>query len=200
MNLRRGFRRITFVLSVFVALTAAISCFLGVFDGSISERGAYNDSKDDYENITQFWLVWDVNGWEKYEVVKHLLSSYERPYSLSAPFDFGSGTVYLHPQDVFPGINKNMLYMPLAALDKEAQTAKEIAIREARRKVESYEYWGTKSTPTIILISIVVALVSAGLGYLSTWVIVWFSGMTIYNFFKWLILGFHDDKPVETKK
>lgn len=198
MNVRRGFRRITFVLGILVALTTAIFCFLVVFDDLNHRRVLYDNTKHDYENIAQFWVLWDTTGWSggKYETVKHLLSSYEQPYPLSAPFDFGSRIVYLHPQDVFPGINKNMLYMPLAALDKEAQTAKAKAIQEVRRKVESYEYWGTKSTPTVILIGVIAALAGAGFGYFVTWVAIWFCGRAIYKFFKWLILGFRDDTPM----
>ncbi len=201
MNFRRGFRRIIFVLSVLVAWTAAVGCFANFTDYLNSERGAYNNSKNSYENITQFWLVWDANEWigGNREAVRNLLnlqtndSGYQ--YELrEGKFTFDNGKVVtLYASEVFPGINKDMLYMPLNVLDKAAQSAKEQAIENAKQRLKTHECWGTRSTTSFILISIVVALAGASTGYLITWSILWFGGMAMYRIFRWLIIGFRDD-------
>jgi hypothetical protein len=186
-----------------VAWVATVFCFAGFSDYLNSERGAYNNSKNSYENITQFWLVWDANEWigGNREAVRNLLnlqtndSGYQ--YELrEGKFTFDSGKVVtLYASEVFPGINKDMLYMSLNVLDKAAQSAKEQAIENAKQQLKTHEYWGTKSTTSFILIGIVAALAGASIGYLITWAVLWFGGMAIYKFFRWMILGFHDDIP-----
>jgi len=207
MNFRRGFGRITFVLSVLSALTTAIFCFLLVVLGTlIPERVAYNNSKNSYENIAQFWLVWDANEWigGNREAVRNLLnlqtndSGYQ--YELrEGKFTFDNGKVVtLYASEVFPGINKDMLYVPLNVLDKAAQSAREQAIENAIQRIKDYEYWGTKSTATFILIGIIATLAGSVFGYFTTWIIIWFGGMAIYKFLRWIIFGFRDDIPQKT--
>lgn len=203
MNFRRGFRRIIFVLSMLVAWVATVGCFASFSDYLNSERGAYNNSKNSYENITQFWLVWDANEWigGNREAVRNLLNlqTNDRGYQYElreGKFTFNNGKVItLNASEVFPGINKDMFYMPLNVLDKAAQSAKEQAIENAKQRLKTHEFWGTKSTTSFILISIVAALAGASIGYLITWSILWFGGMAIYKFFRWMILGFRDDTP-----
>jgi hypothetical protein len=190
MNFKRGFRRIIFILSLLVALTAATFCFVIVLSNWEDHCYAYDDSKNNLENVTMFWRVWETDGWivGKYGIVKHLLDSRTQYLDL-AGFDVGDKKVYIKWYDVFPGINETMLSMPLATLDKEAQTAKRQAIEKAKREIARHEYWGTKNTIETIFIGIAAALGVAGLGFLVTWVI----GIAVYKFFEWLILGFRDD-------
>ena len=186
-----------------VAWVATVGCFASFSDYLNSERGAYNNSKNSYENITQFWLVWDANEWigGNREAVRNLLNlqTNDRGYQYElreGKFTFNNGKVItLNASEVFPGINKDMFYMPLNVLDKAAQSAKEQAIENAKQRLKTHEFWGTKSTTSFILISIVAALAGASIGYLITWSILWFGGMAIYKFFRWMILGFRDDTP-----
>jgi hypothetical protein len=204
MNFRRGFQRIIFVLSTLVALTAAIFCFFLATGILIPERAAYNNSIKSYESITRFWLVWDANEWigGNREAVRNLLNlqtnDWGYQYELrEGKFTFDNGEVItLNASDVFPGINKDMLYVPLDVLEKAAQSAKEQANEKAKQRLKDHEYWGTKSTITFVLIGMVAALVGAVLGFLATWII----STSIYRFIEWLILGFRDDKPIGVDK
>jgi hypothetical protein len=210
MNLRHGFKRITVVLSLLVALIAAVLGFVSILDTWNYECNTYNEYKNDYENITNFWLIWDANGWigGKYETVRHLLnlrqSGNEQYQYGSTEFDFGDKVVTLYTHNVFPGINKNMLYMPLDALDIDAQAAKEEAVKNAEKRMEQYEWWGERKTDEVILLCILVALVCAIIGYLGTWVVLWFGGMALYKFgskfIRWLVQGFRDDMREQVEK
>jgi hypothetical protein len=204
MNIRRGFRRITFVLSILVACTAAAFCSASFSDYLNSERGAYNNSKNSYENINQFWLVWDANEWigGNREAVRNLLNlqTNDRGYQYElreGKFTFDNGKVVtLHASEVLPGINKDMLYVPLDVLEKAAQSAKEQSIEKAKRRLKDHEYWWTKSTITFVLVCMVAALVGAALGFLATWI----ASTSIYRFIEWLILGFRDDTRDKIEK
>jgi hypothetical protein len=194
MNLRRGLKRITFILSLLVALIAAALGFVGVFDTWNHECNKYNIYKNNYEDITNFWLVWDEDGWVdgKYKIISDLLNS-PPPY---VRFRIGDKEVVIEQDDVFPGINEEMLHMSLDVLDKKAQTAKEIAILIAKNEMQQYEWWGKKGTDEAVLLSVLTALGCAAIGYLGTWVIIWFGGIVIYKFIRWLISGFHEDEKV----
>jgi hypothetical protein len=157
---------------IVASLIPGLFCFLIIFDLFDSERYAYSKSKNDYENITQFWLVWDANEWigGNREVIRNLLNQQTdnrgNQYELrEGRFTFSNNkVVILHADDVFPGICRDMLYVSSDILDKAAQTAKEQAIKNAKQRLKSHEYWGTKSTT--ILISMVAALAGTVVSYL----------------------------------
>jgi len=54
MNLERGFRRITLVLSVIIGLGAWFLFFVVIFAGWDYERSRYSKYKSDYDNISYF--------------------------------------------------------------------------------------------------------------------------------------------------
>ena len=78
MNFKRGFCRIIFVLSLLASLASGIMCFGIVCETWDSEQVAYNDSKNEYEEIGYFWSVWDSDGWVdgKHKIVETLLSQH----------------------------------------------------------------------------------------------------------------------------
>lgn len=193
MNLKRGFRRIIFVLSLLASLTSAVLCFFAVLDTWDSERVAYDNSINDHENIVAFWRIWDQDGWVagKKEIVGELLDNGWVRFNVD-----DNKVACLYTNKVFPGIDKNMLQISLNSLDKYAQTAKKQAIESAKQRVKSHEYWGTKNTIAAIIICIVAAFGVAGLGFLITWII----GVAIYKFFEWLILGFRDETHNQIEK
>jgi len=200
MNLRRGFRRIALVLSLVVALIAGILSFVTILETWESEHFWYSKQKNHYEDITNFWLVWDADGWTdgRYEIVRNLLNSE------IAQFDFGNGIVYLYVYDVFPGIHEDMLSVPLPIWEEKAQTAKENAIQNARKQMKQHEWWGEKRSSEIILLGTLAALVGAAVGYLGAWVVLWFGGMALYKFgskfIRWLVQGFRDNTPEQVEK
>jgi hypothetical protein len=192
MNLRHGFKRITFILSLFVAIIAAVLSFVGIFDTWDYEHNMYTQYKNNYEDITNFWLIWDADGWVdgKHGIIRHLLNSPTQYVG----FLFGDKDVYLKQYDVFPGISEEMLHMSLDVLDKKAQAAKERAILSAEKEMKQYEWWGKKRTDEAILLSVLTALSSAAVGYLGTWVVIWFGGIIIYKFIRWLMSGFRENE------
>ncbi|MCK4753516.1 MAG: hypothetical protein KAS75_08710 [Planctomycetes bacterium] len=204
MNLKRGFRRAIFVLSLLIALITAVLAFVATYDTCDYNRRMYYEYKNDYENITMFWINWDTDGWDvgQRAVVRHLLNS--RTEYGGAEFVFGDKTVTLHCWDVFPGINEVMLSMPLDVLNKEAQTAKENALKRIEENLKSYDSWGKITFSGVILLAILAALGGAIAGYLGIWVL-WFGGIAIYKFviskfIKWLVQGFRDDTPEQVEK
>ena len=198
MNFKRGFRRVVFVLSLLASLTVAVLCFSQVLSIRDYEKDEYNDSINTLENITMFWLVWDEDGWNrtKREVIRHLFnpttySYYSDYFDYSGScFTFDDMDVWLRARDIFPGYNEDdLLSMPLTTLDEEAQNVKRQAVAEATREVARHEFWGTMDISGAIFIGMAAALGGAGLGFLVPWII----SVAVYNFSKWLILGFHDD-------
>lgn len=184
MKLERGFRRITLILSILVGVGACFLCFVFIFESWDYERWRYDNYKDDYDNITYFWTVWDANGWDggKRSVVQHFLDS-EDNY---ASFDIRGEKVNLNTYDVFPGIGKEMLDLPLDALDQNAKTAKEKALKKIENNLKAHERWGNKTMPETISLSILASLPAGAIGFL----VVWF----LFFVLRWLIRGFCTDR------
>jgi hypothetical protein len=182
MKLERGCRRITLVLSVVIGLWAWLLCFVLISDGWDYECRRYSMYKDDYENITYFWDVWDANGWSrgKRSVVKNFLESKSR--KSSAPFEIRGETVYLDADDVFPGIYMDMLDLPLDSLDEKAKTAKEKAYKTIEKNIKSHELWGNKRLSEIICLSILASLPAGLIGFLAVWF--------FFFLLRWLVRGF----------
>jgi len=192
LNLRRGFKRITALLSIIIGLGAWSLCSGLLFSIWDYEREQYNEYRDDYQNIAYFWSVWDVNGWSggKKGVVEHLLESENSYYG--APFAVGDKTIHLKAYDVFPGIDKDMLNMPLYVLDEKSQVAKKKAVKAIRNNMEMYEYWGKRTSSHIVLLSIVVGLPAGVIGFS----VVWF----LFFLLRWLVRGFGSDTDETCKK
>jgi len=185
MNLERGFKRITLVLSIVIGLGTWFLCFVFICDSWDRERSIYSRYKKDYDNISYFWEVWDANGWSggKRSIVQHFLDS--KDYYYFAPFEIGGETVYLNGRAVFPGINRDMLDLRLDSLDEKAKTAKEKALKIAKNDLERHELWGNKELPEIVSLSILAALPAGVMVFL----IVWF----FFLLLRWLIRGFFSD-------
>jgi len=105
LNMRRGYRRITILLSIVTWLICSCFIFL-IWNG---ERRLYNDDKKDYDGIISFWHVWDSNRWEagNIGIIEYLLDN-EDSY---ASFTINNETVFLKTYYVFPNIHKDMLTM-----------------------------------------------------------------------------------------
>jgi hypothetical protein len=192
MNVKRGFRRIIFILSTIVAALTAFFCFFTVFNTLVAQQNAYNYSSEEYKNITEFWRVWDQDGWSsgKYQVIRSLLD--ETSEYVGTSFYLNGKQIKTSPQDIFPGVNRAMVYISISELNKEAQVAKQKAIENITNKVKSYEYWGTKSRNELILVSVAAALAGVVLGYAGAWVIFWFGGLAVCRFFAWMAHGFNE--------
>lgn len=187
LNLRRGFRRITLLLSIVVALVAWLICFVFVFDSWDVERSRYSAYKVNYYDIGRFWHYWDANDFDarKREVIQYLLDSADSD-SDARFLKVSDGQWYdAKAYELFPGIRKEMLDMPLHSLDEKANAAKEIALKRAEKKIKAHERWGNKSLPVTICFSMLAALPA---GVLSL-AVVWF----IYFLLIWLTLGFRID-------
>ena len=187
VNLRRGYRRITLLVSIIAALVAWLICVL--FVGTIwdEERRLYNADKKNYDGIVWFWHVWDANGWEagkkgitQYLLNKTICDGYAQIDGASDDEGF-----FVKAWDVFPGIENIMPDMPLHSLDEQAKAAKEVALERAAKNSKNHERWGNKSLHVIISLSVLAALPTGMVGFVFVWL--------IYFLVRWLILGFRND-------
>jgi len=151
--------------------------------------------------VSYFWAVWDANGWSggKRSVIQYILDSKSKQ-SL-APFKIHDETVYLNADNVFPGINRDMLDLPLdyievkahkdgldlrpVTLDDKAKTAKEKALKTIENNLKNHEFWGNKTLPEIICFSNLSALPAGVIAFS----VVWF----IFFLLRWLVRGFCSD-------
>jgi len=192
MNVERGFRRITLLLSIVVGLGIwLISSFI-IFSVWEDEHLQYNKCEEDYDNIQWFWSVWDANGWDvgNRSVIQHLLDSKDA-YKL-APFKKRDETIYLKPEQVFPGIKKSVLENPPDFLNWTAQNSKSKALKEAREKVRRHRKWGNKKISEMIALSVVTGLPIGAAGFIVIWL--------IFFLLRWLVRGFCGDMIYESDK
>ena len=195
MSVKFGYRRIILILSTMAAVAIGFSCFCTVYYSLTAKQDMYNRHCNDYDTIAEFWSVWDGDRLSsgKYEVIRNLLGMKSR---LGSALVINSKKVSLHPQEIFPGVNKSMINMSMSALNEEAQVAKQQAIEEVTKKIETYEYWGTKSSKEIILVSAGAALAGIVLGYCGIWLILWLVGREGCKFIAWIAYGFNEGKSM----
>jgi len=177
LNIRRGFRRITILLSI----VAWLICSLFVAAGWEEERVRYNVARKKHKQVVYFWRVWDANNWKagNQGIIEGLLK--ERFIT----FDMNGETAFLKDYEVFPGIHKDMLTMTKHSLDENSKAAKDLALERAFEKIKDHERWGSKSIPVIICLSVLAALPAGVISFIVF--------CFIYFIVRWLILGFRID-------
>lgn len=192
MNWERGFRRIALLLCIVVALGCGILSG-GLTLGELSsDKQIYDDYQDDFDNISYFWLVWDVNGWSsgKKGVIRYLLDNKEK-YSDASFSKGGDETFYLSPDDVFPGIGKDMLDMPPDVLSQKCKEVKKQAFEKIQNQIKSFEKCNRTFTK-IASMSIGVGIFFCAIGFTVIWL--------VYLLLRWLVLGFCGKPKDEPKQ
>lgn len=183
LNLRRGLKRITFVLSILGAISAAL-CSLASMDGYIrNQKEYYEDAKTDYATVTKFWDAWDNNLFkDKYLVIKEFCDKF------MVTFDGKSipGST-LFP---YPFLSEELLTMPSNLVEEQAALARKDALGSAWTRIVKTMDWGTMSSAKVALFMIFASLTGLIIGFLSVWGIFWYGGLAIYSFFKWIANGF----------
>lgn len=77
-------------------------------------------------------------------------------------------------------------------ISREAQ-ADRIAKQSAEIEELKRSFWINLSKEELVGLCIMVGLGGAVVGYVGTWLALWFGGLAIYKLIKWLILGFRDN-------
>jgi hypothetical protein len=201
LNYRRGYQRIVFVLSVLIAFAISMTIIFDIYTVWEYESREYENAKMEYQNvqnqyndIAQFWLIWDSDGWTggKKGIIRHILDS-----DCYAGFDFGDKQVYLNYSEVFPEITRSMLWMSEDALNAQAAQSKQSALEKAQRAIEVaengmnyYRKQGTKSQAEVFSELAIVASIVAIFACLFVYAILWFGGVILYKIFLWCVTGF----------
>lgn len=132
MNLRRGFRRITFILAVVSAVFCTFCAVVIVVE-----------KHDSVQSSLQLRLGLDEKGF--------------------------------------------------AALKEAGFSNREI--KDYKEEIIELQkgFWVNLSKPELVGLCIVAGLGGGAIGYLGTWLVIWFGGLAIYKLIRWIVLGFRDD-------
>jgi hypothetical protein len=170
MNLKRGFKRITFVLSIVAAITCAGLAMALTLHISTTAQGTLIREQRRYED--------EYNTYGTEITQEQAKAELRRREALS----------------VGDQANEER---------RRTRWAEEKAFAKARLDELANGFWVRLSKVSLVGLCIAAGLAGALAGFSLTWLVVWFGGLTIYKFIKWLILGFCDDvnsKRVEVIK
>lgn len=177
MNLRRGFWRITLVLSVVSAIFCAF-CAIGLV---LDER----DSARSY-------LQWKEGQYkEKYGVLPPKALK-DLDFSVpDEPKKKGERTTL----DKMATTPKEE-WMPKSAVPVDIfdRIVEEQRIAEEELRGLRNGFWVNLSEEGMESICVLAFLVGGAVGFLGTWVAIWFVGLAIYELIRWIVLGFYDSK------
>lgn len=196
MNLSRGFKRITLVLSTIAALSAWFCFSEWRFRNAEQKQKAL---EEDAEQYRFFWHCWDANDFcaganSKKIIVEDFLSGPDKVIMVPVRNGGYSRVLFLVPDAVFPGINDlrvhydswgddvpGVLRMSDSALEKAAQAAKAKCLA-----FEPYfsQNFG-RSTGEMVMCSIFEGVPIAGGTFTAVWL--------LFLIFKWLCSGFHSE-------
>jgi hypothetical protein len=198
MNVQRGAKRITLVVSVMAGLGTWVHSSTALFDHWYWEREQYLAYREKYENIKWFWETWDADAWTrdgnrmaKNDVLHALLDSPWRgmPFTRGDIFDQinpepGSRTDFtLSGCDVMPGIDATMLDLPAAALPEAVQKAREKGLWKALANCRSEEtFWTKRIQLQLLVFSIVFGLLPSTGAFIVVWL--------LFFLFRWISRGF----------
>lgn len=188
MNVERGVKRITLVVSMVVGLGAWIYSSISLFEYWYWEREQYLSYEKKYEDIKWFWETWDADAWTRDgnkmtrdDVLYALLDSPWRAMcfvrQIDPELDFRT-EVLLSGHDVLPGTNASMLQLPTAAFAEAVQKARKDGLWAAYGNCST----GAYSRPQFLAFSIIGGF-SIGLG---AFVAVWLS----FFLLRWIGRGF----------
>jgi hypothetical protein len=186
MNLERGVRRITLVVSVVTGLGAWVLSSQTLYDHWCWERQQYLAYKEKHENIDLFWKTWDANGWALYgyDINKNgvLRMLAEVPYR-GMTFTTDATDFTLHGYEVLPGMNAAKFDLPATGLATALQKARRDGRWNALFDYVGAETFWTKRTRTQLLAFSVVGGLAIGSATFAT---VWL----LFFLLRWIGRGF----------
>jgi hypothetical protein len=198
MNLQRGVKRVTLVVSLVAGLGAWAHCAGAFFDDSCWEREQYLAYKEQYENVKWFWETWDVDGWTrdgnrmtKNDVLRALLD----PPWRGVLFTRGNIRDQINPEagslieftlfarDVVPGMDAAILDLPAVALAEAIGKAREEGLSKRFWPwIEAETFWTKRTRPQLVALSAVVDL-PIGIGaFITVWL--------VFFLMRWIVGGF----------
>jgi hypothetical protein len=187
MNLRRGLRRITFVLAIVSAIFCAFCAVVLILDE--------HDSAQSY-------LRWKQDNFlEKYRVLpppEGFVIDEPKKEDEHKPLTFDPNLLPKLPTLKRGGKKYHLTFDPnlLTVIDEPKKKIAEEELRELKNS-----FWVNLSKHGLIGLCILTGLGGAAVGFFGTWLVVWFGGLAIYKLIRWVVLGFHDsqDKDVRGK-
>jgi hypothetical protein len=181
MYAERGFRIITYLVSLIFGLMVFLFCLVLLIDHFQNEQAQYNNLKNEYDNIVYFWKVWDANEGLHHHAIQSLLDSDK---DTGVPLRNNNGQiVYLKADKVFPGVHKDMLDMSSFDLDVKAKDARIKAIQKAGKKVVK---------PVIVDWFLALSLGAGAIGISLIWL--------LFFIIRWVVRGFCSDSQKTSKK
>jgi hypothetical protein len=193
MNLQRGAKRITLVVSVVAGLVAWVYSSIALFDHWYWEREQYLAYKEKYENLKWFWETWDADAWTrggnsmtKNDVLRALLGLplYGMRFTrqIDPELDFRI-QFRLSGCDVLPGMNLAMLDLPAAALAEAVRKARVRGSNNARFDyVCAGTFWAKRTRPQLLLISVMSGSAIGSAASITIWV--------LFFLLRWIGCGF----------
>lgn len=189
MNYKRGFKRITLLISIIIALG------VGVFVGFSLAEEIKKDNRiyETEQGIIEFWEIWNEGGWNKKEVVNKLCRG------RGSWFKIKGKTVFLNCYDVFGEIGENFNNLSLEEIEEKAKVGSARAIKSANYMKGIYKY-----TPKhlMILYCSFAGLVGGVGSFIAVWlayyILFFLLVLPVLHLLKWIVLGFADKNP--TKK
>lgn len=184
-NFRCGIRRIIFVLSMLGTISATY-CSLDITDYNIRyQKNEYEQAKQDLSLISQFWDAWVKDSFkDKHELIRYLRSNWQ--------VEFENEMIESSRLFPYPFLSDELVTMPSNLLEERAYAARQEAVKVAIFHINEHSWIGKTSSNGILLLMISAALVGAIIGYLSVWVVLWYGGLLIYSFFRWIADGFSE--------
>ena len=174
MNLIRGFKRITRVLAIVIA----VAC--GIFAGFLAVQ-QYDDANTVRANPFSRVLYLEKRIARTEENIRVL----------------GNMNMDKDAQGADSSIKQSLMSSVIEdkkALDNERKRLKVLEKEREKR------FWYNLPIAQLIGMVVLCGLGGAVAGYVGTWVILWYGGLAIFILIGWLILGFADEKPKDEQK
>lgn len=180
MNVERGFRRVTLIVSVVVGIGAWHSIAFEVFDRWEALRSEYEGRVAKADIATRFWSRWGRDGFvdvegrtiTKRDAIRLLLTHYTVSW-----FDCGKG-IWISASDVFPGVNEETLSLPPDTLEEVAQAARTNACFVA----DPENPLAKRSRSLLVVLSIACGIPAGTGAFVGTWL--------LFFLMRWIGRGF----------
>ena len=181
MNWKRGFKRITHV----VAIVIAVAC--GVIAVPLPFQWRNDVDKQQWYDADERWRnIVEKSGMGPLEYLnlcaeERVAHDYNMSYSDITQLIVNDGKL---PDGKNPRIEVNQIIR---------RNINDFSEKLEKQKKESF--WYRLSTNELIAMVVLYGLGVVVAGYVGAWLILWYGGLAIFVFIHWLVLGFREDKP-----
>lgn len=192
MNMQRGTKRITLVVSVLAGLGVWVSFSKACLDDWHYEREQYLRYCDKHENLKWFWEAWDADGWtadgntmSKNDVLRYLLEipSFHRRFTRANVEPDSSTEILLSASEVLPGMDLAMVDLPPVALADAVQEAREEGLSTAGfNRWREETFWTRRTDLQLLALSVAFGFLPSTAAFLVVWL--------LFFLLRWIGRGF----------